>query len=113
MKLPSRTPETTKIILLSGTIKSVQVSQYKAEMAACKLPMESDFSFLTSKSNGLSLLLFFNSSSLSEYSRGKTLRTVYHFSNTDSNKINVKTPVIFNGNMPISLGFLAVLFRNM
>lgn len=46
MKLPSRTPETSKMILLSGTIKSAQVSRYKAEMAACKPPMESNFAFL-------------------------------------------------------------------
>lgn len=76
MKLPSRTPETTKMILLSRPIKSVQVSQYKAEMAACKPPMESNFAFFKSKSNGLSSLLFFNNSSPTGFSRGKTLRTV-------------------------------------
>lgn len=71
MKLPSRIPETSKMILLSGTIKSAQVSRYKAEMAACKPPMESKFAFFYSKNYGMTLLLFLNNWNPREFSAEK------------------------------------------
>lgn len=111
MKLPSRTPETTKIILLSGTIESAQVSQHKAEMAACKPPMESGFAFLNSKAVDF-LYCCSSTTQAFQSSVGEKLLELCSISLTLI-PINVTTPVKFNGNMPISLGSLAVLFRNM